>query len=254
MADVVHLFCAGGTIAVDRSLAELARPRVHVDAFTVAPAVRPLLEVRLVPGLEGLALDTALGQATVRHEGQVLQVDLARPGPFPAELALRLGYHVATARLGGLLLHSCALARGEHAVVACGKSGDGKSTLARLGKAAGLDLLTDEVVQLFPDGRVGGTPFRSDADNVGSPGLSRVKYFLTLVKADHEALLPLPAMEAAAVAMAQCFDVEAFSLPPAELRARLLGFLGAVELRALSFRKHPAAGTFVRDLLAQSAS
>ena len=253
MGDEVHLFCAGGTIAVDASLAAMARPRVHVAAFTVAPAGPPLLTIRRTPGLQGQALDTPLGQATVRLQGDLLELDLAADGPFPGELALRLGYYLVASRQGGLLLHACALALGPDAVVACGKSGDGKSTLARLGRAAGLTLLTDEVVQLFPDGRVAGTPFRSDADNVGSPGVARVRYFLTLVKADQEALAPLPAMEAASVALAQAFDVEAFGLPPAELRRRLLGFLGVVQLGALRFRKHPGAGAFVRGLLGPSS-
>jgi hypothetical protein len=249
MGEPVHLFCAGGTVAVDSSLVKMALPRVHAGAFTVAAAGEPLLRLVSTAGLEGQRLDTQLGKATVRLDGDVLQVDLAREGPFPGELALRLAYYVATTRLGGLLLHSCALAKGVEAVLACGKSGDGKSTLARLGRGAGLTLLTDEVVQLFPDGRVGGTPFRSDADNVGAPRMAQVRYFLTLVKAGHEALGPLPAMEAASVAMGQCFDVEAFALPSAEVRRRLLGFLGAVQLRALSFRKHPDAGAFVADLL-----
>jgi hypothetical protein len=56
-------------------------------------------------------------------------------------------------------------------------------------------------------------------------------------------------MEAASVAMAQVFDVEAFGLPSAEVRRRLLQFLGAVELRSLQFRKHPEAGGFVARLL-----
>lgn len=243
------LRCADGVIAVDASLAEMSRPRVHIGAFTELSSVStPLLTVERLDRLEGQLVEGPLGRCLVRLEGERLQVEVAE-GPFLGELVLRLAWHVVTARLGGVLMHASGLAQGEVALVACGKSGDGKSTLSRLASAAGLRLLTDEIVQLFPDGRVGGTPFRSDFDNVGSPGLVKARYFATLAKAQHEALEPLTALEAGAVALAQCFDLEAFALPRIELRRRVLGFLSNVELRTLAFRKHPAAGTFVRDAL-----
>ena len=148
-----------------------------------------------------------------------------------------------------MLIHACALREGDTAIVAAGKSGDGKSTLSRLGVGAGLALLTDEVVMLFPDGRICGTPFRSDFENAGQPGLVKAKYFFALEKAPGEELKPLSALAATQLAMAQCFDVAEVALPRAEVRQRLLQFLSNVELRTLTFRKDPAAGIFVRDLL-----
>ena len=99
------------------------------------------------------------------------------------------------------------------------------------------------------DGRVCGTPFRSDFENAGQPGLVKAKYFFALEKAAGEELKPLSALAATQLAMAQCFDVAEVALPRAEVRRRLLGFLGSVELRTLAFRKDPAAGVFVRGLI-----
>jgi len=227
----------------------MALPRVQIPAFSAGPGLHRLLRVDRVAGLEGQLVEGPLGRCTVRLDGDVLQVDVGE-GPFLGELALRLAYYLATSRLGGLLIHSSALALGEVGLIACGQSGAGKSTLARLGRGAGARLLTDEVVQVFPDGRMGGTPFRSDPDNVGSPGLVTARYLVALRKADHEALAPLPPLEAAALVMAQCFEVEGLAIPRAEVQRRALAFLGAVELRALHFRKHPDAGRFIAEALA----
>ncbi len=249
----MRLWCAHGVLEVDDALAQMARPRVHVEAFSAASAPdatpRWLTVTRVARVEGGQVVAGPLGSCVIALTGDTLQVQVDDAGAFPGELVMRVAWYLATTRLGGVLLHASALAVGDHALVACGQSGDGKSTLARLGAAAGARLLTDEVVQVFPDGRVGGTPFRSDGDNIGSPGVARARYFVTLKKADHEALEALEVMEAASVALAQCFDVDAIALERREVRARLLGFLDAVERRRLAFRKHPEAGAFVRGLL-----
>ena len=170
-------------------------------------------------------------------------------GVFRGELILRLAWYLAATRQGAVLIHACALKEGDQAIVASGKSGDGKSTLSRLGVGAGMQLLTDEVVMLFPDGRVCGTPFRSDFENAGQPGLVKAKYFFALEKAQNEELKELSALAATQLAMAQCFDVAEVALPRAEVRKRLLAFLGNVEVRTLAFRKAPEAGTFLRGLI-----
>jgi len=250
----VRLWCGSAVLEVDASIADMSLPRVQVGAFSVdaasPSAPPPLLRIDRVPGLVGQPVEGPLGRCTVQLDTEVLRVDLA-DGPFLGELALRLAYYLTTARQGGLLVHSSALASaGGVGLLACGKSGAGKSTLARLGRAAGLRLLTDEVVQVFPDGRIGGTPFRSDPDNVGSPGLVRARYFLALEKADCEALAPLPPLEAAGLLMAQRFEVEELSLSRPEVQRRALAFLSAVELKTLRFRKHADVGRFIADALA----
>jgi hypothetical protein len=189
-----------------------------------------------------------MGRCRYVLSGRSLEVDV-EDEVFAVELVLRLAWHVVTTRAGGCLMHAAAIAVGDRALVAAGQSGDGKSTLSRLCRGAGLELLTDEIVQLFPDGRCGGTPFRSDEDNVGAPGLRQAAYFVALQKAPHEALAALAPLEAMRLASAQCFDVETESLPRAEQGRRLLRFLGATTLRTLAFRKDPAVGDFVRSVL-----
>jgi hypothetical protein len=244
----VDLICAGEVVRVDASICETATERVHWRRFLAPAGATPALTVRRHSTLEGTAIDAPLGQCTFTLEGDVLDVAV-EDGMYRGELVLRLAWYLCGTRQGGVLIHASALGEGENALVAAGKSGDGKSTLARLGKGAGLEVLTDEVVMLFPDGRVSGTPFRSDFDNAGQPGVVRAKYFFALEKAAREELKPLTALAAAQLAMSQCFDVAEVALPRAEVRRRLLGFLSCVELRTLAFRKEEGAGRFVRAAL-----
>jgi hypothetical protein len=148
------------------------------------------------------------------------------------------------------LLHAAALADDRRAAVAAGASGAGKSTLARLGRGAGLTLLSDEIVQVFPDGAVAGSPFASDLDNRGSPGAFPAGAFLALVHGPAEGVDALPAVEAAALALAQRFEVPGLALPSAEANRRTLSFLGRVERRRFTFRQHPEAGQALRTVLA----
>jgi hypothetical protein len=244
----VDLLCAHQVIRIDSSICEMATERVHWKRFLVSGEQTPSLTVRRHAALEGTPIDAPLGKCTFRLEGDALDVAVG-DGMFLGELILRLSWYLLATRQGAVLIHACALRQGDTAIVAAGKSGDGKSTLSRLGVGAGLELLTDEVVMLFPDGKVCGTPFRSDFENAGQPGLVKAKYFFALEKAPSEELKPLSALSATQLAMAQCFDVAEVALPRAEVRRRLLGFLGKVELRTLAFRKDPAAGQFVRGLL-----
>lgn len=249
-ADAARLSCAARTVEVDRSLLEMSTPRVHWRRFlSEDTAQAPLLRVRRHASLEGQRVEGPLGACVIRRDGDTLHVQVA-DGPFLGELVLRLSWYLATTQQGGVLVHAAGLAEGDVGLVACGKSGDGKSTLSRLCRGGGLRLLTDEVVQLFPDGTIGGTPFRSDFDNEGSPGLVRARYFVALKKADTEALEPLGPTEAAQLAMAQCFAVDEVALPRVEVRRRLLGFLSSVELRTLAFRKDAAVADFVKRVLA----
>jgi hypothetical protein len=249
----VALACAREVIEVDRSIAEMSTERVHWRRFVVAPSgAPPALRILRRARLEGQVIEGPLGRCVIDLQGDALAVQVA-DGPFLGELVLRLAWYLVTARLGGVLLHAAAIESDGAALVACGKSGDGKSTLSRLCRGEGLRLLTDEVVQVFPDGRVGGTPFRSDEDNDGSPGLAPARFFCALRKAGDEALEPLSATEAVQLALGQCFTIDQVAVPRVETRRRLLAFLGAVQLRTLAFRKDPEAGAFVRRVLASDA-
>lgn len=242
-----ELLCAEQVIQIDESICEQATERVHWRRF-LSSGRSPSLIVRRHASLEGTPIDAPLGKCTFRLNGDTLDVAVGN-GMYEGELVLRLAWYLLATRQGAVLIHACALREGDQAIVAAGKSGDGKSTLSRLGVGAGLQLLTDEVVMLFPDGRVCGTPFRSDFENAGQPGLVKAKYFFALEKAQREELKELTALNATQLAMAQCFDVAEVALPRAEVRKRLLQFLSNTELNTLAFRKDPAAGVFVRALL-----
>lgn len=244
---MIELVCAEQVIQIDASICEQSTERVHWKRF-LSSAGAPSLIVRRHASLEGTAIDAPLGKCTFRLGEGTLDVSVGE-GMYPAELVLRLAWYLVATRQGAVLIHACALKEGAQAIVAAGKSGDGKSTLSRLGVGAGLELLTDEVVMLFPDGRVCGTPFRSDFENAGQPGLVKAKYFFALEKAPREELKELSALSATQLAMAQCFDVAEVALPRAEVRRRLLAFLSNTQLKTLAFRKDPAAGEFVRSLL-----
>lgn len=244
----VNLQCGAQVLRVDGSICEMARERVHWESFLATSGEPPALTISRRSAVDGLAIDAPLGQCTVRVEGPSLDVAI-EDGVFRGELVLRLAWYLLTARQGGVLIHACGLKYGSSAVIAAGKSGDGKSTLSRLGIAAGLELLSDEVMQLFPDGRVSGTPFRSDVEQPGRPGLVQAKYFCALEKAPHEALRPLSALAAVGLAAAQCQEVGQMAIPRDETRRRLLGFLSQVEPRLFAFRKDPAAGEALKEWL-----
>lgn len=246
----VDLQCGARVVRVDASICETASERVYWREFITAG--EPSLTVRRHAQLEGRHLHAPLGDCVFKFDGATLDVQV-EDGMFRGELVLRLAWYLCATAQGAVLIHAAAVKSGDSALVACGKSGDGKSTLSRLSVEAGLTLLTDEVVMLFPDGVVSGTPFRSDFDHAGAPGLTRAKYFCALRKAPHEETSELSALEAVQLAMSQCFDIAEVALPRAEVRRRLLAFLSNVEPRTFSFRKDVAAGHYVRSQLAGSS-
>lgn len=246
---LVPLRCGRVVVHVDASVCEMSTERVHWRRFIDESGAPPALVVHRVAALPGgTELDAPLGRCTFSREGAVLQV-VVEEGAFRGELVLRLAWYLAGTADGAVLIHASAVRQGDVALVACGKSGDGKSTLARLARGAGLELMTDEVVMLFPGGAVSGTPFRSDFDNAGGPGLAHARYFVALKHAQAETLAPLSSMEAVQLALAQCFEIAEVALAGAEVRRRLLEFLAAVQPRTLAFRKDPQAGRFVSGLL-----
>jgi hypothetical protein len=78
---------------------------------------------------------------------------------FGVESALKVLLAARLAWAGGLLVHGVALASGGRAGLFTGPSGAGKSTLAGLGRRAGLSVLADELVAVWPGWRVEGTPW-----------------------------------------------------------------------------------------------
>jgi hypothetical protein len=245
------LWCADGVIAVSDELFEQAKGRVFVDAFEAPLLSTRFLTVEKKQNVNGIHIQSPLGHCIANLNGTHLTVEIA-DGVFQAELALRLAYHLVTLKLGGILVHGASISLNGKAVLASGKSGDGKSTLSRLCRQAGLTLLTDEVSQLFPDGTVCGTPFRSDEDNVGAPKRAEVKRVLALSKANMEQFDPLSGSNAVQLLLSQRFSVNEFPFAPGEDRKRVMEFLSHPTLSTLAFRKHNEAGIFIREALTVS--
>ncbi|MBK7862798.1 MAG: hypothetical protein IPJ65_30155 [Archangiaceae bacterium] len=168
---------------------------------------------------------------------------------WAAESVLRVAWQVATLRQGGVLMHGCAFRFGEAGFAAIGQSGAGKSTLATLsaGHPAHATLLTDEIVQLMPDGRVWGSPFRSNVECVGSPGGVPLRALMLLAKGPHEALEELKPTAAVPELLGQLYRTTTDELSQAELVRRVLGLVDRVGVKRLTFRKDPAVGTFLRE-------
>ncbi len=91
-------------------------------------------------------------------------------------------------------------------MVAIGPSGAGKSTFTRLcTRAAQAAVLSDEVVALYPGGRVEGSPFCSELDLPSSLARARLAAVLLLAKGPEERMEEVSAQEAIAALMGQVF-------------------------------------------------
>ncbi|QSQ26236.1 hypothetical protein JY651_15445 [Pyxidicoccus parkwayensis] len=160
----------GGAVALLQAVApEVARP---------APVTRELPRVQRAP--EGsLRLEGEDYSATISADG--LRASVVGTGRFPVETVLKVMLAGALARRGGLLVHGVAVAHQGRAALFVGHSGAGKSTLGALWANAGGELLSDELVAVWPVGpapsgwQVAGTPW-----NVGVPSEARLMAVGTL--------------------------------------------------------------------------
>ena len=249
IADGVRLGCATAHVAVAASVAAAARDRCHLEPFE-SPGADAALSV-----LRGRAADTwrqlkgapGPGGRFLLAAG-VLECDIV-DDVWSAESVLRLAWLVSTIRQGGLLMHGCAVGWGGTGVAAIGISTAGKSTLAALcaGAPGNATLLTDEIVQLFPDGTCFGTPFRSNVENVGQPGPVALRSLLLLTKGPYESLAPVPAAQALTELLPQLFWFETGEGSLGEQKRRLLALVDRVGVHRLTFRNDAAVGPFLRD-------
>jgi hypothetical protein len=247
---MVCLRLGNWTVQVEPTLLDLAAPRCDVARFLVSSEElldTPSLRVERVQELPaGQPLNSrlpALGRYQV--EGATLRVACAEE-VLAAELGLRAAFHLATVRQGGVLLHASGVVLGGRAWVAVGPSGAGKSTFARLTCRAGGELLSDEVLAVLPEGRVLGTPFRSDPDMVGTAREAPLGGLFALVHAPGESVEPLAPAAVVPLLLAQAFRVPSDGPTQAELLQRVAGLASGFPAYRFLFRNHPEAGEYLR--------
>ncbi|WP_224249025.1 potassium transporter TrkH [Hyalangium gracile] len=240
------------SVGVDEELLTRAGERCTLAPF-LAPSegsVRLRLRARTVPAGQGAPLDPRNPSgARFQVQGDVVDVEPPR-AELDTELALRVGMQLATLRQGGLLLHAAGVSFQGRGVVAIGPSGAGKSTWTRLcARAAGADVLSDEVVALLPDGWAEGSPFCSDLDLPSTLARARLVAVLLLRKGPEERMEEVSADEAIPALMGQVFRPLPGEATPGDILQRLAGISEKVALRRFVFRKHEAAAGFVREWL-----
>jgi hypothetical protein len=241
------------SVGVDEPLLSRAGERCTLGPFLASsegPPPRLVLEAGPVPTDQGAPLDPR------QPSGPRFQVEGARVRVEPprqemdTELALRVGMQLATLRQGGLLLHAAGVAFEGRAVVAIGPSGAGKSTFTRLcAQAAGAAVLSDEVLALYPGGRVEGSPFCSELELPSTLARATLEAVLLLHKGGEERMEEVSAQEAVTAMMGQVFRPLPGEASPGEVLRRLASLCQQVALRRFVFRKHEAAAGFVRDWL-----
>jgi len=251
-AEGVRLGCAQARIEVDDQVVAAASRRCALPAFRSDEGAVELSVERGAATEEWSPLFGAPGPGgRFLLQGSQLFCDIPDDDVWSAESVLRLAWLVATIRQGGILMHGCAFGWQGQGVAAIGISTAGKSTLGALASAppAKAILLTDEIVQLFPDGRCFGTPFRSNVENVGQPGPVKLKSLLLLEKGSNEALAPVAAPAALAELLPQMFWFASGEGSLPEQKRRLFSVVDTVGVQRLTFRKDPAVGTFLKQWL-----
>ena len=247
------LLCAGRQIEVEQEILDMALARCDWRPFLAGGSAA--LAIRRVSSISAdvaYPLEGSLAPwGSYAVEGDVLLAHIP-DDPFAAESVLRVAYQIVSMHQGGILLHGAGVAFADRGVAAVGPSGAGKSTLASLCVLAGGRLLTDEVVQLFPDGSAFGTPFRSNAENVGSPGGVKLRSLLLLRKGTTERVEVLESAKALPALMGQLFRPVPGGISPAEAFRRLGTVVDCVGVRELTFRRDPAVGGFLKDWLSRA--
>jgi hypothetical protein len=266
----VHLRIAGWTVAVEVADAGLrgllrrlfsrflvpaeeggAAARLEVvtpEVARPAPATRELPRVLRAP--EGsLQLEGEDYSATLAADG--LHATVVGQGRFPVETVLKVMLAGALARRGGLLVHGVAVAHEGRAALFVGHSGAGKSTLGALWTEAGGELLSDELVAVWPElgtglpaWRVAGTPW-----NTGVPGEARLKAVGTLAWDTGSRWESQPAGEVGRMLLLNALLPEATAAGRGGLLASAGRLLSEVAPVRLVFARNESAAAVVRGAL-----
>lgn len=221
--------------------------RLVVRSGPLAASGVPDVVVERVEGGDRVAIrrDDFLGHLDFGK--RAVEATFADPDRFSLDSFMRVMMSLVLLEAPGLLVHAASLARDEGAYLFPGRSGSGKTTVARLSPDA--ILLSDElsIVTLERGGAVcHGTPFWGELARGGTNRRRRLRAVHFLAQADHDAARPL-GPRAALQAL----------LPNVVFFARDAGLVGRVVTAAaalvesapcfaLAFRRHPAFWDVVR--------
>jgi hypothetical protein len=138
---------------------------------------------------------------------------------------------------GGLLVHSAAV----DGRLFAGRSGAGKSTIARLGLEAGLPVLSDDLNAIVHDGErfvLASLPFTGDLEEHEiSDQPAPLRAVIALEKGDHEALQPMPVAEAVSLLVRCAPYVNQDPARTASLLDRATEIASRADRRVLTFRR-----------------
>jgi hypothetical protein len=132
--------------------------------------------------------------------GVVFPKRLAPEQPAPYTLFFPIDEQLFLNRmalLGGALIHACGVAMDGRAVLFCGRSGAGKSTIARLCRAAGHILMNDDRIVVRPAEaaiRAGATPWHGTVAEI-DPGVRPLGAVFHLRQAPENRVVPLSARQ-----------------------------------------------------------
>jgi hypothetical protein len=135
---------------------------------------------------------------------------------------LRVVLSALAFRSGGLLLHAAGVVRGRRAFLFFGRSGSGKTTVAR--NSPDDLVLNDDLVLLRPENghwMAYGTPFTNPSQTTPAAGSAPVAALLRLVQSPRVVLQPLTGARALAELLACVPVLNASPAPPLE-RCRML--------------------------------
>jgi len=126
--------------------------------------------------------------------GRILQ----SVSPYSIDSVLRIVHTLIQARAGGFLLHAASVIRNGRALLFCGASGAGKTTLAKLAPADST-LLTDEISYIRPEGdsyRACGTPFAGELARLGENATAPIARLFFLAKGPENRIEAVDASDA----------------------------------------------------------
>ena len=194
--------------------------------FHAAPAV----------GFSGdrLTFDLPGYRGTIDPNGSA-ELEIASPAPVHGtDYFLRVVYSLLAYRSGGLLLHAAGVVRKGRAYLFFGRSGSGKTTVAR--NAGDSLVLNDDLIVLLPadDGwSAFGTPFTNATQTAPSGGSAPAAALLRLVQSPTVRIEPLTGGRALAELMACVPVLNASPAPPLERCRELLLAVPAFDLHLL---------------------